>query len=153
MSTKNHTNENESKNLGQEFSLNLIMFHQTMAEKVGLNLTDYKVLGIIPSEGLTAGQIASITGLSTGMVTTVLDRLEKKDFVYRERDGSDRRKVNVKANFEKIASEIGPYFQSFGKEMGKITSDYSPEEFNIINDYMRKSIEVFKLEMKKLKEK
>ncbi|MCM3705975.1 MULTISPECIES: MarR family winged helix-turn-helix transcriptional regulator [Cytobacillus] len=154
LSTANHdSREQEPTNLGQEFSLAIIMFHQMIAEKAGLNLTDYKVLGIIPFEGLTAGQIASISGLSTGMVTTVVDRLEKKDFVYRERDSNDRRKVNIKANFEKVASEIGPYFHSFGQEMGKVTSNYTPEEFKIINDYMSKSIEVFKREMEKIKEK
>ena len=110
-------------------------------------------MGIIPFEGRTAGKIAAITGLSTGMVTTVFNRLEEKNFVYRERDINDRRKVIIKANFEKVASEIGPFFQSFGQEMEKVTSGYSPEEFKVINDYIRKSVEVFKLEMKKIKEK
>ncbi len=131
----------------------LIMFHQTIAEKVGLNLTDYKVLGIIPFEGITAGQIASITGLSTGMVTTVVDRLENKDFVYRERDKKDRRKVIIKANFEKTGSELGPFFQSFGYEMTKIVSTYSTEESKVINDYIKKSTDVFKQETKKIKKK
>ncbi|PWA08437.1 MarR family transcriptional regulator [Pueribacillus theae] len=129
------------------------MFHQSVAEKVGLNLTDYKVLGIIPLEGLTAGEIASITGLSTGMVTTVVDRLEKKDFVYRERATDDRRKVIIKANSKKVDLELGPVFQSFGIEMKKVVSSYSPEESNAINDYIRKSTEVFKQETKKMKEK
>ncbi|MDY0404491.1 MarR family transcriptional regulator [Virgibacillus sp. 179-BFC.A HS] len=149
----NHSNESESIHLGQEFSLALIMFHQSVAEKVGLNLTDYKVLGIIPFEGVTAGQIASITGLSTGMVTTVVDRLEKKDFVFRERDTDDRRKVIIKANFEKLGSELGPFFQSFGYEMGKVVSHYSLEETKVINDYIRKSIEVFKKETEKIRQK
>lgn len=146
-------NKYEGIKLGKEFSLALIMYHQTVAEKVGLNLTDYKVLGIIPFEGMTAGQIAEITGLSTGMVTTVVDRLESKNFVYRERDPKDRRKVIIKANFEKVASEIGPFFQSFGQEMAKVTASYSPEENKVINDYIRKSIDVFKQEIKKIKEK
>ncbi|MBW8347898.1 MarR family transcriptional regulator [Bacillus sp. IITD106] len=139
--------------MGQEFSLALIMFHQSVAEKVGLNLTDYKVLGIIPFEGMTAGQISSITGLSTGMVTTVVDRLEKKDFVYRERNTDDRRKVIIKANFEKVGLVLGPFFQSFGYEMGKVVSHYSPEEAKVINDYIKKSIEVFRQETKKIRQK
>ncbi len=145
--------ENEGINLGKEFSFALIMYHQTVAEKVGLNLTDYKVLGIIPFEGMTAGEIAKITGLSTGMVTTVVDRLEAKNFVYRERDQKDRRKVIIKANFEKVGKELGPFFQSFGLEMAKVTSSYRPEELHAINDYIRKSIEVFKREVQKIKEK
>ncbi|MEI3613132.1 MarR family winged helix-turn-helix transcriptional regulator [Pseudogracilibacillus sp. SO30301A] len=154
MSTvNNHSNENKAINLGKEFSLAIIMFHQSVAEKVGLNITDYKVLGIIPLEGITAGQIASKTDLSTGMVTTVVDRLEKKDFVYRERDTEDRRKVIIMANFEKVGSELEPLFQSFGHEMGKLVTDYSPEETELINDYIKRSTEVFKQETKKLKQK
>ncbi|WP_347834874.1 hypothetical protein [Gracilibacillus sp. JCM 18860] len=43
MSTVNHHSEQQdSMHLGKEFSLALIMFHQTAAEKVGLNLTDIK---------------------------------------------------------------------------------------------------------------
>ena len=133
-------NGDESIKLGKEFSLALIMFHQTVAEKAGLNLTDYKVLGIIPFEGITAGDIAKITGLSTGMVTTVADSLEEKNFVYRERDPKDRRKVIIKANFEKVVSELGPYFQSFGQEMAKVTARYSPEEYEIIKDYLQKAL-------------
>lgn len=152
MSTgNNHSKEQILIDMGKEFSLALIMFHQSVAEKVGLNLTDYKVLGIIPLEGMTAGQIASITGLSTGMVTTVVDRLERKNFVYRERDTNDRRKVIIKANFENSNSKLVPFFQSFGQEMSKIVSNYSPEETEAINDYIKKCTEVFKQETNKLK--
>lgn len=149
--TNNDINGQESINLGQEFSLALIMFHQSVAGKVGLNLTDYKVLGIIPFEGLTAGKIASITGLSTGMVTTVVDRLEKKDFVYRERQTNDRRKVIIKANLNKTGSELGPVLQPFGHEMGRLVSGYSSEESKMIYNYIKKSIEIFKQETIKLR--
>lgn len=146
----NYSNEHNAVNLGQQFSLALIMFHQSVAEKVGLNLTDYKVLGLIPVEGLTAGEIALKTGLSTGMVTTVVDRLERKDFVHRERDPKDRRKVIIKTNFGKVGSELGPIFQSFGQAMSKVMSAYSPEETELIQDYIMKSTEVFKQEAEKL---
>lgn len=152
MSTVNHHSEQQdSMHLGKEFSLALIMFHQTAAEKVGLNLTDYKVLGLIPSEGMTAGEIASKTSLSTGMVTTVVDRLARKGFVFRERPTEDRRKVIIKANVKKVGSELGAVFQSFGQEMGKVVANYSPEEIKVINDYIEKSMAVFKQEIEKMK--
>lgn len=139
--------------LGQEFSLALIMFHQTVAEKVGLNLTDYKVLGIIPPEGIAAGKIAVKTGLSTGMVTTVVDRLAQKGYVYRENDPRDRRKVIIKPNFQKVGMALGPIFQSFGQAMGKVMSGYNLEEIRVIQDYIEKSTEVFKQETQKLKQR
>ncbi|WP_347834876.1 MarR family transcriptional regulator [Gracilibacillus sp. JCM 18860] len=101
---------------------------------------------------MTAGEIASKTGLSTGMVTTVVDRLARKGFVFRERPTEDRRKVIIKANVKKVGSELGAVFQSFGQEMGgKVVANYSPEEIKVINDYIEKSMEVFKQEIEKMK--
>lgn len=141
----------ENSLLGQEFSFALIMFHEQIAGKLGLNVTDYKVLGIISEEGVTAGYIAEHSGLSTGMVTTVVDRLEKKNFVYRDKHPTDRRKVIIKKDMEKSNSEIGPIFQSFGVEMGKLFSSYNETEIKTILNFLNGSIEVFRKETEKLK--
>ncbi len=42
---------------------------------------------------MSAGELAEATGLSSAATTTLLDRLERKGFVQRERDTVDRRKV------------------------------------------------------------
>lgn len=136
--------------LGQQFSLALIMFHQSFADKLGLNLTDYKVLGLI-GDGVTAGQVADMTGLSTGMVTTVADRLEKKGYVYRDKDANDRRKVIIKLDVDKVASDIAPLFRSFGQEMGRLFASYDERELALIEGFMRSSIEVFQRETRKLR--
>ncbi|MFB7159307.1 MarR family winged helix-turn-helix transcriptional regulator [Lysinibacillus sp. NPDC056232] len=153
MENKTNSNHNQTENniLGQEFSSALIMFHQEVANKLDLNITDYKVLGIIPNGGITAGEIAIHTGLSTGMVTTVVDRLEKKNYVYRDKHPSDRRKVIIKNNIEKTYTELAPIFQSFGVEMRKIYSSYNDHEIKTIMSFLNKSIEVFKKETAKLK--
>lgn len=150
MSSENEQTANERLQLGQQFSLALIMFHQSFADKLGLNLTDYKVLGLI-GEGITAGQIADATGLSTGMVTTVVDRLEKKDYAYRDKDAQDRRKVIIRLNADKVASDIVPLIRSFGQEMGRLFSAYSEQELTLIEGFMRDSIEVFQRETRKLR--
>jgi len=137
--------------LGQQFSLALIMFHQSLADKVGLNLTDYKVLGMI-GDGVTAGKIAEITGLSSGMVTTVVDRLEKKNFVYRDKDAHDRRKVIIKLNSDKVATELAPLFQSFRRVMGALFSKYNAEQLALLEDFMRDCIDIFQKETLKLRE-
>ena len=44
---------------------------------------------------LTAGEIAVQTGITSGAVTAMLDRLEREDLVQRRPDTTDRRRVLV----------------------------------------------------------
>lgn len=83
--------------LGREMSGLTVLFHSRIAEQMGVSVTDHKCLDIaMRAEGpLTAGQIARLSGLSTGAVTGVIDRLERRGFVRRVRDPHDRRKVLV----------------------------------------------------------
>lgn len=44
---------------------------------------------------MTAGELGKKTGLSTGSVTALVDRLEKAGYVVREKDPNDRRRVVI----------------------------------------------------------
>ena len=69
---------------------------QVMADDLGLNRTDTRCLDIIERlDGVSAGRLASEAGLSTGAVTTVLDRLERAGYARRVQDPGDRRRVLV----------------------------------------------------------
>jgi DNA-binding MarR family transcriptional regulator len=71
-------------------------FDNLAAERLGINRTDLHCLNIIEnSGGLTAGQLATEAGLTTGAVTGVIDRLERVGFARRVPDPEDRRRVNL----------------------------------------------------------
>src|SRR5919197_479532 len=71
-------------------------YDQAVADAIGLNRTDMRCLDIIELEGLvTAGRLAELSGLTTGAITTVIDRLEEKGLARRVRDPRDRRRVLV----------------------------------------------------------
>src|SRR5262249_45506440 len=72
-----------------------VMFHAGVAEQLGLPAPDNKCLALAARGGqpMTAGRIAELSGLSTGAVTGVIDRLERAGYVRRVRDPHDRRKV------------------------------------------------------------
>ena len=66
------------------------------SQRLGLGGTDSRFLTLLDVYGpLTPGRLAQLTGLTTGSVTGVIDRLERGGFVSRERDDADRRKVRV----------------------------------------------------------
>jgi DNA-binding MarR family transcriptional regulator len=88
----------EFRPVGRRLSNANVMFHQAVADRLGMNLTDYKALGILVDTGpITAGRLAEITGLTTGAVTGIVDRLERSGLVRRERGSEDRRKVIIEA--------------------------------------------------------
>ncbi|GLZ36305.1 hypothetical protein Lesp02_84920 [Lentzea sp. NBRC 105346] len=73
-----------------------LLLHQTIAARFGLNPTDLKCLDLARREkDLTAGQLATITGLSNSAVTAVLNRLENAGLILRKRDEQNRRRVFV----------------------------------------------------------
>lgn len=138
--------------LGRELSARTIMFHTAIAERVGLSATEHKALDIL-SRGapLTAGQLAELTGLTTGAITGLIDRLEKVGFIRREKDPSDRRKVIIQPMMEKMEREIAPLFESLGQRMEKLLSRYSDRELATINDFIAQSIVVLQEETTNLR--
>src|SRR5580698_5169113 len=81
----------------RKFIASAIFFNQKVAERFHLNLTDTQCLNLLELSGsATPGQLATRTGLTTGGVTVVLDRLEKAGFVKREPNPNDRRSLIVR---------------------------------------------------------
>lgn len=63
-------------------------------QKIGLTGSQLQVLrALAKSDTLTAHQLSREVSLSQGTVTTVLDRLEAKGLIRRERDAQDKRRL------------------------------------------------------------
>lgn len=79
-------------------------FDQAVADTLGMNRTDMRLIDLLDRAGrLTAGELAEGTGLTTGAITTAIDRLEQAGFARRVRDSGDRRRVHVELNPEATA--------------------------------------------------
>ena len=73
-----------------------VLYGQAVANVAGIANSDLECMDILYLEGrVTAGRLAEVTGLTTGAITGVVDRLEKAGLVRRERDETDRRKVFI----------------------------------------------------------
>ncbi|WP_339324205.1 MarR family transcriptional regulator [Paenibacillus sp. FSL W8-0194] len=115
-----------------------ILFHEAIAAKLGLNSTDHKCLDVIlKNQPLTAGQLSALTGLTTGAVTGVLNRLEQAGYVSRVQDPQDKRRVVICIDQEKAAKDIVPLFETFGKDLDQMLSRYDDAELENILDFIR----------------
>src|SRR5882672_10051316 len=91
------------RKLSQQYSYTTIQMHEAIGQKAGLSGTDHKYLGFLIEKGqMTAGELSSLTGLTTGAVTGLIDRFEKKKLVKRQFAEGDRRKVMIEPNTKKI---------------------------------------------------
>ncbi|MEV6877100.1 MarR family transcriptional regulator [Amycolatopsis sp. NPDC051128] len=122
--------------LSREGSTLTVLRHARIAERMGLSGTDHKAFDLAIQAGgpLTAGRIAELTGLSTGAVTGVIDRLEKVGLVRRVRDPEDRRKVLVEV-VPGVVDRFAPLFQSAFDALRETLAQFSPAERKAIERY------------------
>ena len=114
-----------------------------MAKKLKLSRTDMRCLDLIGRLGpMTAGRLAEESGLTTGAVTFLLDRLEAAGMVKRRRDTDDRRRVWVEFVPGGPAAAAAPQ-QPIVEEMKQVTQRFKAEELAIVRDFMREAKEVF----------
>jgi DNA-binding MarR family transcriptional regulator len=127
------------------------LFHQAVAECLGLNPTDHKCLDAIIRAGtMTPGEIAKETRLTTGAVTGIVDRLEREGLVRREHDLDDRRRVIVRPVSEGGVCRCASLFDSLRESFEALCARYTDEELLLLIDFARRSQAVLQEETEKL---
>jgi len=102
---------------------------------------------------MTAGQLADLTGLTTGAITGMLNRLEKSGYVRRERDPEDGRRVIVQlAPGADNMRELNTTFASVAKGWDDLTADYNDEQIAFLQDFLKRSNALSQWEIMRLRE-
>lgn len=102
------------------------LFDERLGDFLGINRTDGRCLDIITRHGrVSAGQLANESGLTTGAVTAVVDRLAADGYVERIRDQLDRRKVWIQSTPHtlQIVEIIFGVYDLFGPSLMRRFSD------------------------------
>ena len=116
-----------------------VLFSQAVAERVGITQSDLECLDIVVlDERVTAGELARATGLTTGAITGVLDRLERAGFVRRERDTADRRKVFVRAVPAKVR-EVEAWYRPLEQAWLQALEGYNEDELRLLVDFAERA--------------
>lgn len=112
------------------------LFDETLTQFLGINRTDGRCLDLIDRRGrVSAGQLANDSGLTTGAVTAVIDRLESAGYVRRIRDTLDRRKVWVELTEEarSITAGIFGHYEHTGPIM---LAHFTPDQVRDILEFL-----------------
>ena len=127
-------------------------FDNLAAQRLGVSETDLHCLNIIENAGgVTAGELAAQSGLTTGAVTGVIDRLEKKGFARRVADPADRRRVKVEVtkSFYSRAERIwGPVAAEWASSLER----FSSSQLEDFHDILRATNEITRRHLDRLRE-
>ncbi|GII42425.1 hypothetical protein Pph01_74280 [Planotetraspora phitsanulokensis] len=123
----------------RSFTAYAVLLSHVVAERLGLSATDSRCVDLLNRHGpITAGRLAELTGLTTGAVTGIVDRLERARFVRRDKDPADRRRVIIRlvperenAAFAELASMTG--------RVDEILARYDDRELAAIADFLKRS--------------
>jgi DNA-binding MarR family transcriptional regulator len=142
------------RKLSQQYAYTSIQMHEAIARKAGLTGTDHKYLGFLIQQGqMTAGELSNLTGLTTGAVTGLIDRFEKKKLVKRKFAEDDRRKVIIEPNTKNIMALLAPLYKEFRSKSEKLTASFSNKDIKVIETYFQKAIEIMNEATQKLNNK
>ena len=122
----------------RHFVVELLVSNFEAIEDVGLNPTDLGSLCLLLLHGpAPAGRLAELTGLTTGAVTGVVDRLEAGGFVHREVDPADRRKVIVVPDRGHVDRNLFPHFPSLQRAATQaFYDDFSVAQLDVIAEFL-----------------
>lgn len=140
--------EELGRQLGSRFSTAVILFHAAAAERMGLNVTDWKCASILWQAGPSnPGRLSELTGMSTAATSQVLGRLERAGMVVREPDPLDRRRTVVRPVLdpeqEKAAADL---FRGLINRMKDIMDQFDERDLNAIEAFMTGAAEALEIE-------
>lgn len=148
------TKQQENLTMGmRSLGTRTVLYQQSVATSLGLYNNDFLSVDILHEKGpVTAGELSKLTGLTTGAVTALIDRLEKSGFVRRQHDPNDRRKVIIVPLYEN-KEEVSNIYLKLHKAMVELASAYTDDELKLITQFLQKASTVLEEQIHILSDK
>lgn len=119
-----------------------ILFNQAVADRVGLHLTDMQCLNLLEMLGSTTpGDLARHMGLTTGGVTVMLDRLEKRGYLRREPNPGDRRSLLVRLLPKKF-EKLDAFYAEINRRFEAVLRETPEQNLKTVMDFFSRCNEV-----------
>lgn len=120
----------------RQLSTATVLAASAIAQQVGMNASDLQCAEFLVRKGpLTAGQLAELSGLTTGAITGVVDRLEQAGWAQRETDPNDRRRVIIRPIPQDSPATDGLY-APYTQAMSELLADYDDQELGFILEFI-----------------
>ena len=138
--------------MDQLIALSLVGQH-TLAERLGINVTDLTCLGFVlgaGEEALTAGRLAELAGLTTGAVTGVVNRLESAGYARRVPipmtgavSGSFLKGIRPPASPRRTEPTY--------RRLTELFESYGPDELAAISDWFTRAADAMRISLAEIR--
>lgn len=127
-----------------------ILFRNVLAQRTNLSLTESLCLTLVGLKGsATPTELARLIGLSTGSMTTLLDRLEERGIIRRRPRPGDRRGLLVEIA-EEHQKESGSLVSGIQRAQSSLAGQYSPEQLELIASFLNRYADNLRVEAEAL---
>lgn len=128
--------------LHRELSTAVILFQEAISRRLGVSAAERKCLSVLWQLGVaTPGQLLDATGLSSGAITGIVDRLERAGYAKREPNPADRRSLLIRPlRQNELMRKIGPAFEGMRSAMEAVIGGYTPAERSLIERHLNATI-------------
>ena len=126
------------RNTMRELTTQLSLLNQQVGGQLKLRQVDIDCLDLIDTYGpVSPTALARRAGMHPATMTGVLDRLERGNWIVRERDPGDRRVVVIRGLRDR-SGEMLRLYAGMNRSMERIFADYTDEELRTIGGFLRR---------------
>lgn len=123
----------------RELSTATVLAATTIAQKVGMGPNDLRCGELLVRKGpMTAGELAKATGLTTGAITGIVDRLEKAGWAQRRADPGDRRRVVIYPGPQENEQTAAALYAGHVERMNQMLGQYSDEQLILLLEFVQR---------------
>ncbi len=117
-------------------------FDEAVAAEIDVTRNELRCLDLIDQHTrITSGELARLSGLTTGAITGLVDRLEKRGLVVRIREDADRRRVLLETT-SALRELVHPIYERHGAQAGPIFDTFDDAELEVVADFLRQGREM-----------
>jgi len=121
-------------------TVELSLLNHHVGGHLGVRDVDLDCLDLIARHGpLSPSALARLASLHPATVTGILDRLERGDWISRDRDPADRRAVLISSRRDRGA-EIYAQYATMNASMDELIAGYDSGQLTAILDFLQRTV-------------
>ena len=114
-------------------------FDDAVGERLGLSSAERQCLGLLHDGAKPAGAIAKAIGLTPAAVTALIDRMEKRGLLERQRSSEDRRQVHVRLT-DRAMKETMKLYGPIAEDGHSLLSAMTTAELETVHAFLDKTL-------------